>query len=207
MRFSRDFYGYLPAGFVRKNAATSNGAVLLCFLSRTPACHPGAPEPDQYDLSSIVPGVDTSRIVWDRRKFDPGLRHMGLGRKLLRDSPSQNERTLLITMAPQAYPEKGAGRPEVHPCAEESYLFGGDVIGEYGRMVPGAYFWRPPGVPHGPHGSHDGAFMLVRFVDGRFENNWGEDERQFDPDPEYAPVLPEAIAEKATDHWLPSDNY
>ncbi len=194
MRLSRDFYGYLPAGFVRKSAATERGAMLLCFLSGNPACHPGTPEPGVYDLSSIVPGIDTARIAWDRRKVDPALRHMGLGRKVLRDSPSLNEKTLLIMMAPQAFPDNGRGRPEKHPCVEESFLFGGDVISEYGTMRAGAYFWRPPGIAHGPHGSRHGAFMLVRFVEGRFSNDWEDEERGFDPDPDYAPVLPEGLS-------------
>ena len=132
---------------------------------------------------------------------------MGLGRKVLRDSPSLNEKTLLIMMAPQAYPAKARGRQEIHPCVEESFIFGGDIISEYGTMRPGAYFWRPPEIAHGPHGSRDGAFMIVRFVEGRFANEWSENEQTFDPEPDYAPVLPREFAEAGQRGWSPAEAY
>lgn len=170
-------YGYcsLPAGDDRRLGSES-GATFLHFIN------PG------NGGASLQ--IDTSAMAWGNAINDDNLRFMGLGRKLLRDDPERKERVMLLSIAPQAYPSNGAAPPISHPCAEEMYLLGGDVVSEYGTMRSGAYFWRPANIPHGPHGSHTGAFMLIRFIDGRHENHWADEPRAFDPDPPYRPVLP-----------------
>ena len=71
------------------------------------------------------------------------------------------------------------------------YLLSGDIISEYGIAKAGAYFWRPAEIPHGPHGSHGGAFMLISFVEGRHRNDWTENQIDFQLTPEYRPVVPD----------------
>lgn len=174
-RLPRYGYGTVPAGEIRPLVA-ERGATILHFIN------PG--------IGGEAHAIDTSAMAWGSAINDSNLRFMGLGRKLLRDDPEREERVMLLSMAPQAYPAGGAAPPISHPCAEEMYLLGGDVVSEYGTMRSGAYFWRPANIPHGPHGSHTGAFMLIRFMDGRHENHWSDEPRTFDPEPPYRPVLP-----------------
>lgn len=174
-RLPRYGYGTIPAGDTAL-MSTETGATALQFIN------PGK--------GGEALQVNTNSVSWGSAINDKNLRFMGLGRKLLRDDPARGERVMLLSMAPQAYPENGAAPPISHPCAEEMYLLGGDVVSEYGTMRSDAYFWRPPNIPHGPHGSHTGAFMLIRFMDGRHANHWADELRAFDPDPPYRPVLP-----------------
>ena len=59
-------------------------------------------------------------------------------------------------------PIRWAERSEIHPVVEEMYLLAGEVHGDRGIMRPGAYFWRPPFVPHGPYGTQTGNLYFFR---------------------------------------------
>ena len=182
-RFNAHDYGFVPPAAGRREVASDSGAVILTFIS------PESLEPTPDQVVKVASGA----MAWAPGISDPNLSFMGLGRKVLRDDPRRQERTLLITMAPQAYPA-GLRAPQIsHPCVEECYLIAGDVITEYGVMGPGAYFWRPPEVPHGPHGSRYGAFMVIRFVEGQHQNEWGSEPKDFVPYPPYRPVLPDHL--------------
>lgn len=188
-RFEQHDYGFLPPGTPRSEIASPAGAKVLCFFDADPVPGPVMPEAQLVHQA-------TAETPWSPGIADPNLKFMGLGRKVLRDDPERQERVLLLTMAPQAYPNP-AGAPQIaHPCVEEMFLFSGDVISEYGVMQAGAYFWRPPMIFHGPHGSRHGAFMLVRFVEGRHENIWAEQPSYFDPHPPLRPVIPNSQGEE-----------
>jgi len=45
-------------------------------------------------------------------------------------------------------------------------------------MTPGAYFWRPPGIDHGPYGSLTGTLALFRTVDGPLQTSYGDAMRE-----------------------------
>jgi quercetin dioxygenase-like cupin family protein len=61
-------------------------------------------------------------------------------------------------------------RLEHHDCSEEAFVLEGDMtMGSLGTMRPGAYFWRPPGIKHGPMHSSSGALILIR-TDGALFN-------------------------------------
>ncbi|MEE8308132.1 MAG: DUF4437 domain-containing protein [Gammaproteobacteria bacterium] len=183
IRFDQHHYGFLPPGTSRSEVASSEGATVLCFFDAEPITAAENP-------AAKLQHQATAEMPWGPGIADPNLQFMGLGRKVLRDDPERQERVLLLTMAPQAYPND-QGVPQIaHPCVEEMYLFSGDVISEYGVMQTGAYFWRPPMIFHGPHGSRHGAFMMVRFVEGRHENIWAEEPSYFDPHPSLRPVIP-----------------
>ena len=184
-RLNQHDYGFLPPGTPRHEIVSPAGATVLCFFDAEPIPGPADPTAElQYQATAEMP--------WTPGIADPNLKFMGLGRKVLRDDPQRQERVLLLTMAPQAYPN-AAGAPQIaHPCVEEMYLFSGDVISEYGLMQTGAYFWRPAMVFHGPHGSRHGAFMMVRFVEGRHENIWADELSYFDPNPPLRPVIPQS---------------
>lgn len=52
---------------------------------------------------------------------------------------------------------------EVHPVCEESYKVSGDLLlGRRGIVGPGGYFFRPPGIWHGPLYSHTGNLSIIR---------------------------------------------
>lgn len=184
-RFDQHAYGFLPPGTPRSNIASPEGATVLCFFDAEPL--PGAVDP-----AAEIQHQATAETPWSPGIDDPNLQFMGLGRKVLRDDPQRQERVLLLTMAPQAYPSANGAPQIAHPCVEEMYLFSGDVISEYGVMQSGAYFWRPPMIYHGPHGSRHGAFMMIRFVEGRHENIWAEELSYFDPHPLFRPVIPQS---------------
>jgi hypothetical protein len=182
-------YAFLPAGVARDGDGSEAGAVALVFHDAAPVEGPV----DSGAVNGVVALETTAELPWEAGAGDADLAHMRLGRKLLRDDPVREERTLLVSMSPQAYPRTLPAPRERHPCVEEVYLLAGDIVSEYGILHPGAYFWRPPMIAHGPHGSHGGAFMLVRFVEGRHVNDWSAAPGDFDPDPPYRPVLPDAV--------------
>jgi hypothetical protein len=186
---ARDSYAYFPSGTAHGAINSTAGAVVLTFLDAAPDA---APAPS--NAASMV--SDTASMPWGPGVADSGLKHMGLLRKVLRDDPDRQERTLLLSMAPQGYPPGLTGVQITHPCVEEMYLISGDLISEYGVAQTGAYFWRPAEIPHGPHGSHGGAFMLIRFVEGRHRNDWTENERDFQLDPDYRPALPDGLHDR-----------
>ena len=185
-RLERDGYAYFPAGTAHGTIASTPGAVVLTFLDAAPVVEKRAQEAAS---ASVV--VHTPNMPWTPGVTDSGLKHMGLLRKVLRDDEALQERTLLLSMAPQGYPPGLAGVQITHPCVEEMYLLSGDIISEYGVAKAGAYFWRPADIPHCPHGSHGGAFMLIRFVEGRHQNDWTEKQMDFELTPEYRPALPD----------------
>jgi hypothetical protein len=83
-----------------------------------------------------------------------------------------------------------AERAEVHPTVEEMYLISGEVHGNRGVMRPGAYFWRPPSMPHGPYGTRTGNLYLFRTKGGLLSTSYVDPERKFRWWPEFDPVLP-----------------
>ena len=201
---ARDAYGYFPAGTAHQTIDSPTGAVVLTFLDSNPDAEP----PDAGDAQDPLV-IDTASTPWAPGIADSELNHMGLKRKVLRDDGARLERTLLLSMAPQGYPPGLTGVQICHPCVEEMYLLSGDLISEYGIAQAGAYFWRPANIPHGPHGSHGGAFMLIRFVEGRHRNDWTDKEMAFDLTPEYRPALPDETCdrERLTQAAAPSRNY
>ena len=74
-------------------------------------------------------------------------------------------------------------------------------------MHAGAYFWRPPGIPHGPFGTRWGCVALIRFVGGRHVNIWTVDEAPFDFHQPYRPVLPPEYAHLRAIPWVPPQAY
>jgi len=79
---------------------------------------------------------------------------------------------------------------EIHPVVEEMYLLGGEIIGPQGHMMPGAYFWRPPGLPHGPFGAKGGSLLLHRTIGGPLSTTYADAPAPFDWHPAYNPILP-----------------
>lgn len=186
-------YGFYPAGYPRAQAYSSEGAVILRFFDAAPRLM-SADEPAPEDHAPAVPFIDAHRMLWDRSVLDYRLNHLAAGRKILRIDPLTQQKTFLYMTAPQTHPTNWRGPKEDHPTPEEAFLIAGDLTGEYGTMRPGSYFWRPPGIPHGPYGSRGGSLCLIRFVGGAHVNHWSETQHSFDYEQAYEPQLPPELA-------------
>lgn len=180
-RFGEMNYAHLPAGFATDAWTSRNGAVVLEFFSGTPV---RAKSGVAYDEKRLVAHLDAFAVPYTGNfhpEFPPGA-----GRKMLYQDPETRDTTWLLgTLA-----LRWAERSEVHPTVEEMYLLGGEVHGNRGIMRPGAYFWRPPSVPHGPYGTQTGNLYFFRTKGGVLSTNYVEPERPFRWWPEYDVILP-----------------
>jgi hypothetical protein len=201
--YKRDSYMCLPRHARRSGAVSDKGCVALTFFDGTPAeSKPGA-TPDR--TAPRVEALDVYAMRWDSKPADPSLEWMGNRRKVLRMDPVHNQKaTFIISTPPHIYPENWACPTLTHPCAEESVVLSGDMIGPHGRMTAGAYFWRPAEIPHGPFGTRDGGMSLIRFRHGKHVNVWGADHVPFSYDTKYNPVIPDALKPFAKPYEGPS---
>lgn len=205
--YTADCYAFLPAGWTRRSMHSQSGCVLLAFYDREPQLV-GSPGDGLAEHSArAIPWLDAAAIPWDMTLNDPNLRHLGIGRKNLRTDPESGERTFLSLILPQAKPPAGKGPQEMHPVVEEAYVIAGSLTGPHGTMHPGAYFWRPPGIAHGPFGARWGAVSLIRFIGGRHVNQWTQAEASFDFAAPYAPVLPDELRHLGAGTWDPPPGY
>lgn len=94
----------------------------------------------------------------------------GLFIKLLWRDPVTKAYSRLIKCAP-GWLEK---RIEYHDCMEEAYTIQGEMVASNwpGVMDEGCYFWRPPGVLHGPMMTGpNGCISFIR-TDGELVNHY-----------------------------------
>mgnify|MGYP003600070975 FL=1 len=201
--FGADSYAFRPAGFTRRSIQSPEGCVMLAFYSREPVWLSGPGNGAAERSPRSVGFLDTATMPWDMTLNDPRLAHLGISRKNLRTDPGTGERTFLSLVVPQSAPPGGAGPQEMHPVVEEAYVIAGALCGPHGTMNPGAYFWRPPGIAHGPFGSRIGSMSLIRFVGGRHVNEWTTTETPFDFAASYDPVLPPNLANLAHECCAP----
>lgn len=180
-------YGFHPAGHVWRSSRSDDGALVLTFRDSAPTAGPadGSAEP----IPRLVERVHALDGEWGggfHPQFPPGA-----GRKYLREDPVSHEQTWLLGTMPL----RSGRRPEKHPISEEMFLLAGEVISPIGRMHPGAYFWRPPEIWHGPYGSTTGSLYLFRTKGGPLSTVYTEVEQDLDWDPPHAPVLPATLAD------------
>jgi hypothetical protein len=189
--YGKHFYGHLPADYLRRSMTSATGAVVLTFFSGEPATR--ATSTSDWDARRTVEGLDTRAMpgVTGRRKhmnsgaWDPS----GTIHKSLYADPDTGERTWLIGMMPYWSSTKA----EVHPVCEEEFAILGDICFPMGVMRDGGYFWRPPGIKHGPFATWGGALHLCRCKGGPFATEWVETDGP-DWTPPHAPILPEPYA-------------
>lgn len=202
LRFGSDHYGRVPRGLLRHSMSTLRGAVVLTFFDARPEL--GEPV---ADASPAIVQRDVLHMPWDMRLNDQKLAHLGISRKDLHTDPVTGERTFLSMMLPHSEPPGSQGPRESHPVVEECFVISGSLVGPYGEMQAGAYFWRPPGIPHGPFGTRWGCVALIRFVGGRHVNIWTADEAPFDFHQPYTPVLPDELGHLRDVPWTPARGY
>jgi len=176
-------YAHWPAGYRAGPRRAPNGAIALTFFSGDPR----KPAPQRYVANRLVEHLDAYRVPVTGNfhpEFPPGA-----GRKSLFTDPETKETSwILCTM-----PIRWAERAELHDHVEEMYLISGESHGDRGVMRPGAYFWRPPQVAHGPYGTLTGNLYFFRSKGGPLITNYVEPETPFHWWPEYKPALPEAM--------------
>lgn len=202
MAFSHDCYGYFPERYPHRSMSTPLGAVVLTFFDSEPSTCVDAQQSDREPLR-----IDALHMPWDMSLNDPKLAHLGISRKDLRTDPDTGERTFLSMVLPHSEPPGLEGPQESHPVVEEAYIISGSLTGPHGTMAPGAYFWRPPGIPHGPFGTRWGCVSLIRFVGGKHVNEWSETKAPFSFDAPYNPVLPDELSSFAYAPWTPPPRY
>lgn len=187
VEYGFDSFAFLPAHFERSEMFCKNGAVVLSFFSKEPLLNKDFAK---FDSSRLIKKIDVLHMPWDMTLNDPNLSHLGISRKNLRLDDVTGERTFLSMILPHSEPPQSKGPTETHPIVEEAYLISGSLTGPNGTMSPGAYFWRPPNIPHGPFGTRWGCVLLVRFVGGKHINVWSKSEREFSFAAPYNPNLP-----------------
>ncbi len=175
-------YAHLPATAPRDGmAAGPDGAIVLTFFSAEPAMARGAPS---FDPARLVEGIDAYQVPYTGNfhpEFPPGA-----GRKKLYDDPVTGDQSWILGTLGMRWAE----RAERHPVIEEMYLLAGEVHGNLGVMRPGAYFWRPPHIAHGPYGSKTGNIYFFRTKGGPLSTEYEDAERPFHWNPAHRPVLP-----------------
>lgn len=203
-RYGEGYYGYLPAKYLRKTVKANKDTVLIRFIDQSPEpilYHYGDPIP--VPEKEAIEGINTFDMHWDKGVHDKKLLHLDFGRKILRIDPQTKAKTFLYMVSPQTYPENWQGPREQHPTVEESFCVTGTLAGDRGIMRTGAYFWRPPEIPHGPYGSRTGCVLLIRFVGGEHINHWSTEQYPFKFDAKYCPQLPDSMKEFGKKEWLP----
>jgi hypothetical protein len=156
----RHHYAYVPPDAVVEHAPSPSGALVL-------TCCNGGFE-DLPAAGSVSVGaneltlVDSYGVTWDATVLDPKLSHLRLSRKILRAAADASCRTYLLAGLPHGRPADGRLQLERHPHDEEMFLISGDMSCPQGVMRPGAYFYRPREIVHGPHFSDLGFFMFMR---------------------------------------------
>ncbi|MSO66126.1 MAG: DUF4437 domain-containing protein [Alphaproteobacteria bacterium] len=202
----RQCYGFFPAGFVRHSVFVPSGAVVLTFFSAEPVSHDGTPADGLYRPERLVRFLDTRRMAGDekaREKLFPGIKTSGPLHKRLKTDPVTNEITWLVAI-------RGGWamtQTEIHPCVEEEYALTGELVGPHGTMRPGSYFWRPPGIEHGPFATLTGCLRLVRGVGGKYTATLADapDPPRFDVP--YRPILPPAYRDYVRSYRDSETNY
>lgn len=206
--YSISDYAFLPAGYPRDKMTSPEGAVVLTFFSATPETRPLAEYKDGYDESLLIKKTRTIDMTWDRsggRKEQTNagdeMEHYEAGIKFLRQDPRTKDETFLFCASPQTYPPGWKGLQETHPVVEESFIVGGEIIGPREVRAAGAYYWRPPGILHGPYGTLKGSWAFIRTIGGPLYDEWNEPEMRYSFKPEPRPQVPPELAAYGTDKW------
>ena len=180
--FTTGCYGQLPAG-LKADIKTPTGATVLSFFESNG---------NQPTDSEAMLCIDTSTMPWSNAT-DPNVSHATVGLKELSLDAATGERTWILKIDLSdglPFEIKGVER---HPVVEELFVLQGCLDMPTGRLKPGAYFWRPPHLAHGPTRVMENFVGFFRCKGGRFSTEWSTAERPLEQNPSYNPVLPETL--------------
>lgn len=200
-------YAYLPAGYKREAASSVNGADVIVFFSCEPDRSAPSDEQETDVYNRAVPFLDTFEMQWHSENMDPEYGDSGLCWKILRHDENSRDVTMLVSSRPHFHPKNWRGPQEMHDCVEETFLLSGDYLGDRGIMEAGTYFWRPPGIKHGPYGSRGGNLGLFRTLGADLVNNWTDNIVELTRNPAYDPVIPDDPTMEGRQPWVRPDSY
>ncbi len=178
-------YAHWPNGFSAGARHSATGATVLTFFSADPRGR----APADFDPTRLVEHLDTFEVPYTGNfhpEFPPGA-----GRKVLFTDPQSGATSWLLGTLPMRWAE----RSEEHDHVEEMYLLAGESHGDRGVMRPGAYFWRPGLIPHGPYGTMTGNLYFFRTQGGPLVTRYVAPERPFHWWPEYRPAAPASLVD------------
>lgn len=201
IEYLQDSYAFLPAGTARGASGSPGGAVVLTFFDREPHRHEGPAPARPADAPPAIDKIDAFEMPWECDRMDPLYAGAGLRWKLLRGHPDESVCTMLLMSPPHLHPPTWSGPQERHECVEEMFLISGDFQSNVGLMQTGAYFWRPPGVAHGPYGTRGGNLSLIRTIGAPLRNNWTDQQVEISRDPPYRPFLATGQHERFAAEW------
>ncbi len=186
-------YAYLPAGYPRNSMTAPEGADVMTFYEGAHKRVAG-PAPDGfYTADNLIERISTKSVPWggatDPKVAAPGVKRLGL-----RKDAKTGDSTWLLDIDETGMTGE-VNRLETHPVVEEVFLLSGEMHMPMGVLKRGAYFWRPPGIPHGPVGTRTGALGLFRCKGGPLTTDWSEESYPVPWDSPYAPQLPEGLAD------------
>ncbi len=154
-------YSYIPAGLTTGPVeAGPNGCSVLAMYDARPHFVASATSLPDARSDQYIQKMDTNEMPW-RGPHGDGEQpsEFGIMVKLLRQDPESGAQSWVLGILP-GWREN---RKEVHPVVEESFKLTGDMLlGPRGLMTPGCYFWRPPGVEHGPLFTATGTMSFCR---------------------------------------------
>ena len=206
-RYGRHAYAFLPAGFVREHARTTEGAVLLTMWYGQPLGVQAAQAPaGVYDPRLLVQYVNPLEMDWDPGLVDPQLAK-GVAIKPLRTDPDSGETSFLYCSPPHRVPP-GMAKPQwTHPMVEELYVLEGEYCwGDLGVMRRGGYCWWRENIYHGPAGTETGYNLFVRTIGGPLVNHFDTVKKPFTWTPAHRPVLPPELQPYGRE-WPREPNY
>ena len=192
-------YGFTPRGACAGTRASAGGATLIVFRY-------GRDDPDSVVGVSEPLAVDALDVPWDMRASDAQIAHLRLTRKVLRLGPNDSSRTFLLLGLPHGVPAEAEMPAEVHDHFEEMFMLQGEMWTPEGLIRPGAYFYRPPHIEHGPHVSVGGFFQIMRAGANYVRTTW-TDPRPLPIGQAYAPKLPEGTPAEWGRTWVPAEAY
>lgn len=186
-------YGFTPRGESAGGRETQSGATLLVFRY-------GRNDPNSVSGVSGALAVDPATLAWDMSPSVAHIAHLRLARKVLRLGPNDSSRTFLLIGLPHGIPDRPEMPAEIHDHFEEMFMLQGEMWTPEGLIRPGAYFYRPPKIVHGPHVSEAGFFQIMRAGANYVRTTWT------DPLPlpigqPYAPKVPAGTPASWTKPW------
>lgn len=186
-------YAFLPQGMERGAMTSAKGAVTLSLFSAAP--EPGGAAGYRPDKRIAIPDTRSIGAATGPRKHmnSEGFDHSGTVHKLLRKDPDTGEMSWLIGLLPGW----ATSQAETHPIAEEEFSLGGDIHMPTGVMRSGGYFFRPPGIQHGPFGTVCGTLHFARCVGGGMATEFEDKPDALVYNAPYRPHLPPDLAQLA----------
>jgi quercetin dioxygenase-like cupin family protein len=208
MAYRRGDYAYLPAGMPRPSMNSPLGADVLTYHEGTHRTVTGDAPLGLHDPARLIAKIESESMPWGSPS-DPIVAATAndAGRKLLREDPLTGDRTWLLKFGADDPAKLSHGRTETHPVVEEVFMLDGEITMPMGIMQPGAYFWRPPHIEHGPVGTKKGLFGIFRCKGGPLVTQWSDKETPLNWNPRYAPTLPPDMAAVANRPYDPALRY